>query len=268
MRYFYPVVFFCFVFLASCRVDEFSPCDKQEGMEGLLCSMEGLLCKEIRFENSVSIGYLAYYYNPEKLLSRKDYKSIEGQLKKYDTFTYENGKLSQEDSYDENGELLAQKKYFYNDLLNLSAVYFIENGVEVSYKTYEYADSLLAKESTFSYNELENYTIYQYYNGETRLYRRSLYSAAGELLSYTEFEYFVNNFERHDHYTGSHAFTGYDVIILDENGNQIRSSVYNVEGTVISWIEYTYNQYGQLDTSSEYDEDGKLRKNTKFIYYN
>jgi hypothetical protein len=261
MKYFYPLVLIFTVLLSSCRVDEFSPCDDAPGMEGLLC-------KEFRFENNETIGYLAYYYNSDKQLVRKDYKSKEGDLKKYDTFTYTNGKISAENSYDAEGKLLAEKEYFYDALLNLSNVSHIEDGVEVAYKQYEYNDTLLKKESSFNYNLLENYTVYQYYNGETNLYRKSLYSAAGELLSYTHIEYFVNNYERHNHYTGSHIFTGYDVFEFDASGNTTRSSVYDFSGKRISYIEYTYNSTGQLDTSREYDEDDKLRKNNKYIYHN
>ncbi len=260
MKYFYSLVFVSFILLSSCRVDDFSPCDDAPGMEGLLC-------KEFRFENNVSIGYLAYYYNAEKHLSRKDYKAVDGELKKYDTFIYENGKLSKEQSYDENAKMLLEKEYHYDAFSNLSNVYHIEDGVEVSYKSFEYTDTLLQKESNFNHTELENYTVYQYYNGETNLYRKSLYSAAGELLSYTNIEYFVNNYERHNHYNGSHAFTGYDVFNFDEAGNLTRSSVYDATGKLLSYIEYSYNADGQLDISKEYDEDGILRKNNKFIYH-
>jgi hypothetical protein len=261
MKFLSLLVTVVFISLTSCRVDEFSPCDDAPGMEGLLC-------KEFRFEDNESIGYLAYYYNSDKQLVRKDYKSTDGELKKYDTFTYINGKISAENSYDAEGKLLAEKEYLYDALLNLSNVYHIENGVEVAYKQYEYNDTLLKKESSFNHNLLENYTVYQYYNGETNLYRKSLYSAAGELLNYTNIEYFVNNYERHNHYTGSHIFTDYEVFEFNASGNTTRSSVYNSSGKRISYIEYSYNSNGQLDTSREYDEDDKLSKNTKFIYQN
>lgn len=261
MKQFYSLVLIFTVLLSSCRVDEFSPCDDAPGMEGLLC-------KEFRFENNETIGYLAYYYNSNKQLVRKDYKSADGELKKYDTFTYATGKISAENYYNAQGKLIAEKEYLYDALLNLSNVYHIENGVEVAYKQYEYNDTLLKKESSFNYNLLENYTVYQYYNGETNLYRKSVYSSSNELLSYTNIEYFVNNYERHNHYTGSHIFTGYDVFEFDASGNIVRSSVYDFSGKRMSYIQYTYNSSGQLDTSREYDEDNKLRKNNKYIYHN
>lgn len=247
--------------LSSCRVDEFLPCDNEPGMEGLLC-------KEFRFEKTENIGYLLYYYNSNKQLVRKDYTSTEGELKKYETFMYFNGKISEENAYDALGNLLTEKEYQYDELLNLSNVYHIENGVEVAYKLYEYNDTLLKKESFFNHNLLQSYTVYQYYTGETNLYRKSLFAASGELLNYTNIEYFVNNYERHNHYTGSHIFTGYDVFEYDANKNIMRSSVYDFSGKRISYIEYTYNSKGQLDTSCEYDEDDNMRKNTKFIYHN
>jgi hypothetical protein len=261
MKQFYSLVFILSVFIASCRVDEFSPCDDAPGMEGLLC-------KEFRFENSESIGYLAYYYNSDKQLTRKDYNATSGELKKYDTFAYENGQISIERSYDSEGKLLLQKDYLYDALSNLSNVYHIENGVEVAYKQFEYSDTLLQKESSFNYNQLENYTVYQYYNGETNLYRKSVYSASNELLNYTTIEYFVNNYERHNHYTGNHVFTGYDVFVYAVNDNITRSSVYDFTGKLMSYIDYVYNTKGQLDVSNQYDEDGKLRKNNKYIYNN
>lgn len=261
MKHFYPFAFILFVFLSSCSVDEFSPCDNAPGMEGLLC-------KEFRFENNETIGYLTYYYNSDKQLVRREYQSTDGELKRYDTFTYAGEKISTENTYDAQGNLLTEKEYLYDALQNLSNVYHIENGVEVAYKQYEYNDTLLKKESSYNHNQLENYTVYQYYNGETNLYRKSLYSAAGELLNYTNIEYFVNGSERHNHYTGSHIFTGYDVFEFNTDGNIVRSSVYDYSGKRISYIEYTYNNKGQLDTSREYDEDDKLRKNNKFIYHN
>ncbi len=261
MKQFYSLVFILSVLLASCSVDEFSPCDDVQGMEGLLC-------KEFRFENSASIGYLTYYYNSEKQLSRIDYKAVDGGLKKYDILTYENGKISVIRSYDAEGKLMEEKEYKYDALSNLSNVSHIENGVEVAYKQFEYTDTLLQKESCFNYNQLENYTVYQYYNGETNIYRKSVYSASNELLSYTNIEYFVNNYERHNHYTGDHVFTGYDVYVFDANKNITRSSVYDFNGKLMSYIEYTYNASGQLDVSNQYDEDGKLRKNNKYIYHN
>jgi len=256
MRYFY---FLFIIFFASCRVDEFSPCDDAPGMEGLLC-------KEFRFEQNASIGYLAYYYNTEKQLSRMEYKTTEGELKKYDTFEYENNKISKERSFTDDGNLLNEKKYTYNALQNLSNVYHIEGGVEVSYKSFEYSDTLLRKESNFDHDQLENYMLYDYYNDDVKLYRKSLYSATGELLNYTNMEYFVNNFERHNHYTGTHVFTGYEVFEYDNNGSINRSLVYDAIGKLISYIQYSYNQAEQLDSSCEYDAEGKLLKNNKFIY--
>ncbi len=261
MKNFYSLFILFSVFLASCSVDEFSPCDDAPGMEGMLC-------KEFRFENSASIGYLAYYYNSEKQLTRKEYKANSGELKKYDTFTYDNGNISVERSFDAEGKLLEEKEYQYDALLNLSNVYHIENGVEVAYKQFEYSDTLLQKESSFNHSQLENYTVYQYYNGETNLYRKSVYSASNELLNYTNIEYFVNNFERHNHYTGNHSFTGYDVFVFDANENITRLSVYDFSGKLLSYIEYSYNTSGQLDVTNEYDEEGKLRKNNQYIYHN
>jgi len=260
MNNFYAFIFILLLSLASCRVDEFSPCEEAPGMEGLLC-------KEFRFENNESIGYLAYYYNSDRLLNRMDYKSTDGQLKKYDLLEYEGAKLSKERSYDEAGKLLHEKKYTYNALENISSVYHIEDGVEVSYKSFEYTDTLLQKESNFNFNQLDNYIVYQYYNGETNLYRKSLYSASGELLCYTNIEYFVNNYQRHNHYSGNHIFTGYDVFVFDDTGNRTRSSVYDFSGKLVSYIEYTWNTKGQLDETSEFDEAGKLMKNNKFIYH-
>ncbi len=261
MKIFYLFISIITLFLTSCRVDEFSPCDVQEGMEDLLC-------KEFRFEHNSSIGYLVYYYNEQEQLSRMEYKSTDGELKKYDTFEYDDNKLSKETAYDAKGNLIREKLYTYNSTENLSNVYHIENGVEVFYKAYEYSDTLLKKESTFNHNELENYTLYQYYNGETNLYRKSFYAANGELMNYTNIEYFVNNFERHNHYTGNHVSTGYDVYTYDENQNITRFSSYNASGKLVSYIDYNYNAKGQLDTSEEYDEDGKKIKNNKFIYHN
>ncbi len=260
MKNFYALfIFILFISLASCRVDEFSPCDNAPGMEGLLC-------KEFRFENDASIGYLAYYYNSDRLFNRKEYKATDGQLKKYDTYEYETGKLSIEHSFTEEGKLISEKKYTYNSSSNLSNVTHIEDGVEVSYKSFEYTDTLLQKESNYSFNQLDNYTVYQYYNGETNLYRKSLYSAAGELLSYTNIEYFINNYQRHNHYNGNYEFTGYDVYVYDNAQNILRFSIYDATGKLITLTEYNYSSEGQLDSSSEYDEDGKLRKNNKFIY--
>ena len=261
MKNFYSLFILFSVFLASCSVDEFSPCDDAPGMEGMLC-------KEFRFENSASIGYLAYYYNSEKQLTRKDYKGNSGELKKYDTFAYDNGNISVERSFDAEGKLLEEKEYQYDALLNLSNVYHIENGVEVAYKQFEYSDTLLQKESSFNHSQLENYTVYQYYNGETNLYRKSVYSASNELLNYTNIEYFVNNFERHNHYTGNHSFIGYEVFVFDANKNITRLSVYDFSGKLLSYIEYRYNTSGQLDVTNEYDEEGKLRKNNQYIYHN
>ncbi len=261
MKNLFSLFIFLAVFVASCSVDEFSPCNDAPGMEGMLC-------KEFRFENNASIGYLAYYYNSEKQLTRMDFKANDGQLKKYDTFIYENGNISVERSYDAEGKLLNEKEYQYDALSNLSNVYHIENGVEVAYKQFEYSDTLLQKESSFNHSQLENYTVYQYYNGETNLYRKSVYSASNELLSYTNIEYFVNNYERHNHFTGNHIYTGYDVFVFDAGKNITRSSVYDYTGKLMSYIEYTYNASGQLDISNQYDEDGKLRKNNKYIYHN
>lgn len=257
MRYFYLFIFL--VSIAACRVDEFSPCDDVD-------AAQGLLCKEFRFENNSSIGYLAYFYNTENQLSRKDYKSPDGKLKKYDTFFYENNKLVKERSYDGNSNLIVEKEYLYDSQSNLSNVSHFEGGVEVAYKSFEYAETLLKKESNFNHDQLEDYTVYQYYNGETRLYRRSLYSAADQLMNYTNIEYFVNNYERHSHYTGNHLFTGYHLYYYNGNGNLTRASEYDQTGTLISNIEYEYNELDRLDISREYDEEGILRKHNKFIY--
>lgn len=259
MRFFRLLFLFPTLLLASCSVDEFSPCDDLPGSKGLLC-------KEFRFDKDVSIGYLAYYYNSQKQLSRTEYKTTDGKLKKFETFEYESGKLLKERAFNESGNLLHEKIYSYNTAQNLSNIYHIENGVEVFLKTFEYKDSLLQKEMNFSHNQLQNFTLYQYYNGENKLYRKSNYSAAGNLLDYTNIEYFVNNYERHNHYTGAHVFTGYDVYNFDENGNRLRLSHYNASGKLFSYINYSYSN-GKLDLSEEYNEEGEKIKHTKFIYH-
>lgn len=259
MKFFQLLITAVFISLTSCRVDQFSPCDDAPGMEGLLC-------KEFRFENNASIGYLTYYYNSSKQLVRKEYKATSGELKKYDTYTYENGKISTERSFNPSGNLIAEKEYIYDAMQNISNISHIENGIEVGYKLFEYTNSLLQKESMFNLGQLDNYTVYQYYNGETNLYRKSFYTAAGELLSYTTIEYFVNNFERHNHYAGNHTFTGYDVFDFDAQGNLTHSSFYDFNGNKIKDIEYSYNN-NLLDETKEFDEAGKLKINNKFIYH-
>lgn len=246
--------------ISACGVDELSPCDNEP-------DMAGFLCKEYRFQNNTSIGYISYLYNKDGQVTRTDYNSTEGVLKKFITFEYENGKLKREASFEPDGDLLRETTYGYNNNNSLTDISNSENGVATTRKVFEYQNTFLTKESEFSNEQLDNYITYQYFNDDNKLYRKNYYNAQNNLINYTTHEYYYNNIRRYNHYSAAHEFLGYDVEHLNANGDILKFTEYNDLGEISSVIEYEYNTLGQLNKSTNYDGNEKALSHNLYLYY-
>lgn len=262
MNRFYKFSLFLFlsIGLFACGVDKLSPCDGNP-------EMDGLLCKEYRYQEGTSIGYLSYLYNSDGQIIQTDYYSIEGTLKKFVTYQYENGQLAREASHNSDGDILRETTYNYNSDNSLSDINNNENGINKSRRVFEYQNTFLTKESQFSNEQLDSSITYQYFSDDGRLYKKSYYDSQNNLASYTTHQYFSNYKTRYNHYSSQHIFMGYDLEHFNADKTPQSFVSYGPLGEITGTIEYEYNELGQLSKSSTIDTDGKVVSHTLYMYY-
>lgn len=248
------------VTLISCGTDELSPCEDNP-------EMKGLLCKEYRYENGTSIGYLSYFYNSQDQMVRTEYNSINGTTKKYVIFEYNDKNLVREASFSPDGNMLRETIYNYNNDNSLSDINHEENGASISRRIFEYQNTVLTKETELSNDQLDNYITYQYYSDDGKLYKKSYYNAQSQLTNYTTYEHFDNLKIRYNHYTANHNFTGYDVEHFNADNTPKEFVTYDTAGEIISTTKYDYNTLGLLNKSESLDSTETVISHILFLYY-
>ena len=234
---------------------------KQEGKIEIdavvdLYNSEGMLIKEIQYEQGEIILYSEHYYNENgENIKSEDYDG-DGELLYYFRYEFnENGDLLKESLYDSDGELLAYILCHYDENVFLvKTEYFDGDGALEEYIIYTNDENgNLLKEEDYSFDgTLEDTELYEYDENGNRI-KRTHVNADGSTYSY-QYEYDENRNLINETYTNIEG--GITVSEYDETGNEIKTTHIYTDGYWSS-SAYEYDENGNIVKEVFTDDDGQ-----------
>lgn len=163
------------------------------------------------------------------------------------------GSVSIQYLYDADGVLYEWGEYTYENGILTSEVHFYDNGVQKWGTAYN-ADG---SENVYASYDREGMMTEVYlaeYDGNGRLYRKVYYEPWGLTID-SGMDSVLNN--------GVAAWKIYE---YDQNGDQIRDTDYNPDGSINSWQEYVYGPDGNMTGSTYFYADGTAGLYREYVY--
>ena len=246
-------ILFLIAVLSSCETDRLAPCE--EGLGSV-----GNVCRQYRFADERSIGYIDYIYEADSL-RRESYFDEDVRLRKTVTYRYENGRISSIAEQFPNQATRVQT-WHYNEMDSLWQVVYGSNDSIIQIT---YVDGKRKEQRFFHNGQLNRSLEYRYFQDDGKLYRVSYFNDNDSLLSYRNHEYFSTGQQRVSHYTSDHALIGRRVYRFSQLGLITSNEFTNSEGVVTYREDYIYDIAGKLVESNKTDR-GQTSKNV-YLYY-
>ena len=245
------------LFLTNCSIDELPSC------EGI--GFEGQICKEYQYVFGRYNGLNEYEYDLNtsfisKIITKRKNGSVEGIA----NYSYDDqGRLLSIVFKDSKGQLLKDKKIYYNEVGGIEAEVIL--GKTKTEHNYYYVGNVLSAE-IFSVNgQIKWSDSLEYFTGTNEIYRKFRF-IENVLYQITYYEGFTNNVieERVTNYNGitqSKKVTHYN-----ENQEIIEELTYSKENVLLNKVAYIYFD-GELDKIEKYNESGEKYEELNYQRY-
>lgn len=239
--------------VAGCETDLLVPCEESNGPAGRVC-------REYRYVDDASVGYVEYEYQGDSLCRSYFYDS-QVRLKKTVTQRYENGRISSIAEQFTNGPSRVQTWHY----LENDSLYRIVHGANDSVMELTYSEGKRVGQAFFHNGELQRRTEFRYFQDDGKLYRISYYNAEDSLLSYRNHEYFSTGQQRVSYYTSTHQLVGRRVYRFSQLGLITSNEFTDAEGTVTYHATYIYDAAGKLTEAAAVELDQVSKQ--VYLYY-
>jgi len=240
--------------LAGCMTDQPVECEALTGLEGELC-------REYRFENGTSVGYVQYAYRGDTAIDLSHFDPFHS-LKKTETRSFWLGQLrSVVERYPDGSRVVRSYYYLPNDSLECIVFGMVDSTVCFSY------DGMgRPVRETYVIGDVVTRSIeYRYFEDEDRLYRISFLDANDSITEYRNHIYFFDGTVRIEHFTGDNVFIGHAVERLRADGKLSARQFSAADGVVSENTEWSYDALGRLIERSSIKAFSNTR--TIFLYH-
>ncbi len=217
---------------------------------------EGVIVSTAQYDGQQElIQKTTYVYDEKGHLQSQDNYFGEGAPVYTTRNIYENDMLVRQDAYEKDKFINTEKTFAYDERKLLSRmIEFDEDGNQLYVTSEEYnQDRLLVKRVREEIMEKDRRTyIYEYDDRRNRT-KELIYDYENILISKTYYQYNEDNKivtkeeEDLDHYQ--------NMIYSYENGNMVKAVAQDKAGKTISWIEYNYDDDGEITDLRYYGRD-------------
>jgi len=239
--------------LSSCSQDVEVPCDKFGGIQDNLC-------REYRYVNGKSIGFLEFEYKGDSALVASFYNTNAALLQTTTTRLKDGRTNVIVTDYPDRKSLV--ESWHYNEMDSLNRIVFGANDSVVE-MTYEDGNRIL--EAHFTDSILKRYTVYHFYLNENVLFRVSDFNGQDSLLRYKTIENFSNGIRRVDYFDGNDLSSGHWRFRLSPTGLVISGEFRDENGDVAKTETYSYNSSSNPVEHIETKADQTSK--SVFLYY-
>ncbi len=246
-------ILYALIFFSSCSTDVIIPCDETD-------EHSGNLCREYRYYNSSSVGYVEFEYKGDTAIVSYFYNQ-NNSLEQTTTEKLVDGRTSIITKQFPNAPSLIQS-WHYNDMDSLAMIVYGGNDslVEITFENGK-------RKNEFYYHNsiLNRYNVYQYYQDDGKLLQISVFNAEDSLISYRKFEHFSTGQIRTTFYTSEQELIGRLVRSYSAQGLIIFSEFTAESGQVTEREDYSYDGAGKLTEQSGFI--GNHSSKSVYLYY-
>lgn len=168
--------------------------------------------------------------------------------------------------FDAYGNQLKQVEYV-DGILRKKTEYNYENAKCRSYTIYEYDENgVLAKVLNYAYDEIYRYSLYEY-GGSNKLLKITSYDKNDTVTCYEET---LENYPDGSAKVSKSYFNDqgmYYITIYDKNGNMLKQTAYDGDGSCIYSKEWEYDRNGNNIKFTYYNADGTTYGYNEMEYY-
>ncbi|MBL4587116.1 MAG: hypothetical protein JKX84_08695 [Flavobacteriales bacterium] len=247
------LAFIALCWFSSCTRDELVPCDKYGGIQGNMC-------REYRFVNGSSVGYLEFEHKGDTAIFTSFYNE-NNVLQQTSVKRFEDGRINAIATQFPDGPSLVQS-WHYNELDSLSIIVF---GANDSLIKVTYEEGQRVRETYSSDSVVSRYTRYQYFQADGVLFKVSDYNGKDSLLRYRILEDFSNGKKRINYFAGNNVNLGYRISDFSNSGLITSSEFRDATGIVTETATYLYNAKDNLTERAETTANSSSK--SIFLYY-
>jgi YD repeat-containing protein len=221
--------------MAGCMADQPVECEPVVGAEGKLC-------REYRYENGNSVGYVQYAYRGDTAIDLSHFDPFHS-LRKTETRSYWEGQLrSVAERFADGSRVVRSYSYLPGDSLECIVFGMVDSTVCFGY------DALhrRIRETHATGDTVTRSIDYRYFEDEDRLYRISFRDASDSITEYRNHIYFFDGTVRIEHFAGEHTFLGHAVEQWAPDGRLLSRRFSDTTGTVTATAEWRYDPQGRL----------------------
>jgi hypothetical protein len=240
--------------MAGCTADQPVECEPADGLEGKLC-------REYRFENGTSVGYVQYAYRGDTAIDLSHFDPSHS-LRKTETRSFWEGQLrSVVERFPDGSRVVRSYNYLPNDSLECIVYGMVDSTVCLDYDDIQRA----VRKTYVAEGQLTRSIEYRYFEDEDRLYRISFLDANNSIIEYRNHIYFFDGTVRIEHYSGNNTFIGHAVERFRADGKLSSRQFSDSDGVASENTEWVYDAIGRLVERSSIKAFSNER--TVFLYH-
>lgn len=223
------------VLFTGCMADQPIECEPIAGSEGKLC-------REYRYENDASVGYVQYTYQGDTAIDQSHFDPFHS-LRKTETRSYWDGQLrSKVERFADGSRVVRSYNYLPSDSLECIVFGMVDSTVCFDY---DGLDRRILETHAIG-DVVTRSTEFRYFEDEDRLYRVSFRDANDSITEYRNHIYFFDGTVRIEHFSSNHTFLGHAVENWTTDGRLLQWQFSDTTGVVIETKVWLYDAHGRL----------------------